>query len=856
MKALARVRLGRYRPRKAFRTFAAAVVAVLAGVGGSVGLGAIAASNAGAVVLTPVSDLTGNSNAISVQPPYVYAMPENAVAATAAPWTFYVNDNTTGVTPLGNPASVWASGDVMTICVAPPHFAINHVETGNTVTFASTPLVAVAGTSPSTSGVTAPTFTTALTTCPGEVTADSNDAGLKDALTITFTNNPGPTANTQFIIIVGPTGIAGINPVQYNTGPNELAGLITTTGSYLSSSVSTSIIVPANAAIVGALVSANNPPVSLLPNAVNAAISPINITEQLPGTLGSDPIPGDTNPVSQGYICVAPTAGSFAGASSFTVSLSPIGGTAAVNPPVSVVNGSLVAQVLFPSTTDPTVFTFSGITVNAPGFTGNVSAVVTIDQNSSCNNPNAITLVVPGSPVFNYVTIYSVGNPTNTQVTGRISGVTSEGTAVAALQTQYPDNPPFGFCLPNGSHPRPSRFTIGGTIILTTDANDGFDALAASYLASYYDTGVLVTPPGNTVDPLTLQGIRNEGASHIIIVGGNLAVSQADQTMLANTPAYNCGGNGPQLADDGNQIMLSVTRVAGPDVDGTAAAVANFVNSGFVGSLNISGMFGQYNNTLGGDSGSAPNVPMRTAILSTNIDTQDAETASAASYFQNIPILYTGKESLDPETVSALLNLDIQNIIELGGQLALDTPVNAALTGMNINVLRVAGQDGSDTSVQMAKLELNNDANSHGQLKGLQWGAIQGNCNLTIDGEGNHHLTLVNPGVTSADCDVTVGLTRGDYFVDGVTSSVVTGNGPYPILQTESPTVLGQYLTSFFNQAGSPFGIDPVTNVAAAFVPYTGDVIGTIVPFGGPLALAQSTIQAALTAISAGANPV
>jgi len=202
MKALARVRLGRYRPRKAFATFAAAVVAVLAGVGGSVGLGAIAASNAGAVTLTPISDLSGNSNAISVQPPYIYAMPENAVAATAAPWTFYVNDNTTGVTPLGNPASVWAAGDVMTICVAPPHFAINHVETGNTVTFASTPLVAVAGTSPSTSGVTAPTFTTALTTCPADV-ADSNDvvAGIKDALTITFTNNPGPTANTQFIVI-------------------------------------------------------------------------------------------------------------------------------------------------------------------------------------------------------------------------------------------------------------------------------------------------------------------------------------------------------------------------------------------------------------------------------------------------------------------------------------------------------------------------------------------------------------------------------------------------------------------------------------------------------------------------------
>jgi hypothetical protein len=191
--------------------------------------------------------------------------------------------------------------------------------------------------------------------------------------------------------------------------------------------------------------------------------------------------------------------------------------------------------------------------------------------------------------------------------------------------------------------------------------------------------------------------------------------------------------------------------------------------------------------------------------------------------------------------------------------------VNTAIEalGLPISILRIAGADASETSVQAAKFELNTDHTGAGQPKGLAWGELQpeafppaDNClapDPTSDLTGNSGD--FTPGTDAYDCETVVALVRGDYFVDGVTSSVVTGNGPYPVLLTENPTTLGTYLTAFFNAAGSPFGIDPVTNNSAPFVPFTGEEIDTIIPFGGPLALAQSTVQAALNAIAAGANP-
>ncbi len=96
-------------------------------------------------------------------------------------------------------------------------------------------------------------------------------------------------------------------------------------------------------------------------------------------------------------------------------------------------------------------------------------------------------------------------------------------------------------------------------------------------------------------------------------------------------------------------------------------------------------------------------------------------------------------------------------------------------------------------------------------------------------------------------------MARGDFYADAITSSVVTGSFTEPILLTEDPNTLGAALTTFFNEAGSPFGIDPNLGTPITPLARTGSTVNAIQPFGGPAALAASTIQAALNAISAGA---
>jgi len=152
-------------------------------------------------------------------------------------------------------------------------------------------------------------------------------------------------------------------------------------------------------------------------------------------------------------------------------------------------------------------------------------------------------------------------------------------------------------------------------------------------------------------------------------------------------------------------------------------------------------------------------------------------------------------------------------------------------------VLRIAGADGSETSVQLAKFELN----FYGTDDGLGWGGFS--CN------GTGQLGGV---VYSTNCTHVVALARGDYFADALTSSVVTGNNAEPIILAENPTTLGTYATAFFNQAGSPYGIDPDFQTPLSPIPRSGVTVSSITVFGGPLAIANSTLQAALTAIAQG----
>ena len=68
-----------------------------------------------------------------------------------------------------------------------------------------------------------------------------------------------------------------------------------------------------------------------------------------------------------------------------------------------------------------------------------------------------------------------------------------------------------------------------------------------------------------------------------------------------------------------------------------------------------------------------------------------------------------------------------------------------------------------------------------------------------------------------------------------------------PLLLTENPTTIGQYLTGFLSAGGSAVGIDGLNQVAG----YSGS-IQSIQALGGPLALAFTTISAMAQAVATG----
>ncbi len=225
-------------------------------------------------------------------------------------------------------------------------------------------------------------------------------AGLNDVLKLTFTNSnatPGISAGATcslpipFISYqVGADTNSGPINVQasytFGVGPPVTIPAPTPTGWTLGAGVTypTSTGPPnqspfgttddgnsstvANASVENVFVTANVPPVSVQPNAINAPISPVAIYETQFGQLTSG---------AAGYVCLTLQGGSTwstAGGPTFTAS----GGTGAVTAgPVSGGGtATLAGQVTTSSTTDPgAVFTFNNLEVNSSSTIGPVVAI-------------------------------------------------------------------------------------------------------------------------------------------------------------------------------------------------------------------------------------------------------------------------------------------------------------------------------------------------------------------------------------------------------------------------------------------------------------------------------------------------
>lgn len=390
----------------------------------------------------------------------------------------------------------------------------------------------------------------------------------------------------------------------------------------------------------------------------------------------------------------------------------------------------------------------------------------------------------------------TTSSPVHPIVATRVGGSTADGTAAQELFHRFPWTKT---ACPGTAGAR--------SVVLASDGNSS-DALAASYLAAWLRTGILLTPPEALSTP-TILALRNEGITRVYIVGGPLAVSTSVAQSIERIRVAACGGGTLTTG------TISVTRVGGTTAYTTARDVALQPGAGFVGALDLAAAYGGpgvYDATDG--SSSAPPAragALATAIVATGAAFQDAESAATLSYADHLPLLLTNPTSLSQAAQTAVERLGIEQVVLMGGPLAVSTSVVSNLEGLGVSVLRVAGTTYTQTSTELAALEL---ASSTSRL-GAGWAPTGG-----------------------------VVIARGDFYSDGLAGAIVaagarTGSGPEPMLLTQSPTAVGSPLADLLMQAGAR-GIDT-----------DGTVISSLIVLGGPLAVTTMTVQTMSADLSA-----
>jgi putative cell wall-binding protein len=390
---------------------------------------------------------------------------------------------------------------------------------------------------------------------------------------------------------------------------------------------------------------------------------------------------------------------------------------------------------------------------------------------------------------------------------GRIYGATADATAAAALETAFPAT-------------RTST-CVGGEltaaddrpVILATDQHFA-DALSSQYLAGYLDTGTLLTP-GTSLSTATKEAFKTEGVTEVYVVGGSLAVTTAVVAEIEALPAYTCGGSAVLKSGTATRDV-TVTRLAGATQYDTAEQIAVTPPSSYVkalafpdayAGLNITGGDGKYNDTAGSGSASHTSAAMRTAIVASGTEFQDAEASSAFAYGTGVPILLTSPTSLSTAAVSAIQALQIAQVVVMGGPLAVSNAVVTSLEALGVAVLRVAGKSYTDTATKFAEF-LVGAAGS----KGVGW---------VLDRAPNATHTVT--------------VARGNGYTDGLAGADVSGRDHEPLLLTTSPTAVGTYLTGFLKASGrSSKGVDTAG---------TAGKIENLTVFGGPSAVTTAVVS-------------
>ncbi len=247
----------------------------------------------------------------------------------------------------------------------------------------------------------------------------------------------------------------------------------------------------------------------------------------------------------------------------------------------------------------------------------------------------------------------------------------------------------------------------GGAAVLATD-KDPYDALSAAYLEAQLGTGVLLTSPGG-LSRATLGALREGGVQRVYVVGGPLAVGQADIDALKSTPAYRCGGE----VRTGRDLAV-YTGIYGRSAEETAAKVDGYITGDGAGALpSIASAYGdraRYNQTSGNESARAPLGATTTAIVVADTDWEDATVAAGLAYRYKLPVILTPGATLDAQARFELEKLGVNQVVALGGPLVLSPAVVDSIESLRVgsspvSVLRIAGKDPQQTAADVALFE-------------------------------------------------------------------------------------------------------------------------------------------------------
>ncbi len=284
-----------------------------------------------------------------------------------------------------------------------------------------------------------------------------------------------------------------------------------------------------------------------------------------------------------------------------------------------------------------------------------------------------------------------------------------------------------------------SEYRDGGTCEFAIVASgDNFpDALAASYAAGMLNAPIMLTNP-NSLSQQTLEQIEESEASHIVVIGGDAAVSANVASQL-------------ESIDGVSEVM----RIAG----GTRFETAEEIYKQ-VGSMVDDGT-GVTDTAPDTDIPASTVTASRTAIVANAYAFPDALCASPIAYAEHSPIFLASGDSLQQSTASILTSGSFDEVLIVGGSAAVSGQIEEHLEDAGLEVTRLSGESRYDTSAAIANYAL-----QQGTLTTQSMGVASGGnfpdalAGAALCGKNKSVLLLANPN-DGGDNSVLATFVRG-----------------------------------------------------------------------------------------------